>query len=411
MHPEQDPIDDLFRNRLGNQEVPPPPGLWEEVQAGVQVDKVFKDKLNPFTLQPPASVWKQIYKNLHPNLRPVFLQPTFLRYASAAILIMTVGMWFWTDNEEVIGLKSSNIRPLSLAFKSVTPESRSTAIPDFQTDVRPQWEESAQNFVRQTIVAHSSPLNEAGIQTMDNPIQTKQNSLAQISESPKETFTNPGPETAPLPSIRQLLREQPISTAATNPMAQAYPSTPALSKTSHPAADAWMLSSVFSPDINFSSPRNISSGLDRQQNNSLQYTAGVRVGYALNERWTIQSGVQYADQGTVLIPRGEQDNYTGTSSFSRMGTPMEVKAQIIDIPVVVRYRLLGDTWRWFISSGMNANVTGGTSSVLIGTGTELKAGKKLSVSIEPAFRRSIESLPNYKPNTLSIFTGIHYRLN
>lgn len=411
MHTDQNPIDDLFRNKLGDQETTPPLGVWEEVRAQVQLDQVFHQKLYTHEKAVPKRVWKGIRASLHPSAHKIYFLSSYFQYAAAAVLILAIGLWWLNPTNDPSGIKLANLKPLSLAFQAQMKSSQYTSSEKVtQENTGNPWYSSRNN--PQTDVPTESPVSYSSSlkQFFSTEIQRELSSNSTENES-TENFDSAS-DVSKNPTLKNLLFDSKLITQDSKSEAIPSSTQPYLSSTANSRNNnktlPWTVSSLFSPDVNFASARNLGNEINNQQG-KIQYTAGIRLGYSLNERWTIQSGVQYADQGTMQIPRGEQDNYTGTSSFSRLGPPMEVKAQIIDVPVVVRYRILGDKLRWYVNSGFNANLTGGASSILFGTGTEFRANPKISVSIEPTLRRTIETMPNLKPNTLGIFTGINYK--
>jgi hypothetical protein len=412
MHTDQNPIDDLFRNKLGNQETPPPSGVWEEVRAQVQLDQVFYQKLYTHEKAVPKRVWKSIRASLHPGSDSFTFIPYYFQYAAAAVLVLAIGLWWLYPTNDASGIKLGNLKPLSLAFQAQMESSQDPRSEKVTRENAGNLWFSARNNA-QTDVPTEGSVNYSSSpkQFISTEIQREFSSNSTGNE-PTEKFDSPS-DASKNPTLNNLILDsklitQDFKSEVIPSTTQPYLSSTTNSRNNNNTTLPWTVSSLFSPDVNFASARNLGNEISNQQG-KIQYTAGVRLGYSLNERWTIQSGVQYADQGTMQIPRGEQDNYTGTSSFSRLGPPMEVKAQIIDVPVVVRYRILGDKLRWYVNSGFNANLTGGASSVLVGTGTEFRANPKISISIEPTLRRTIETMPNLKPNTLGIFTGINYK--
>lgn len=415
---DQNPIDELFRKNLGNTEMTPPGEVWDEVRAGISFDQTFRKKLYHHEARPPARVWKRIRQTLHPGGYSFPWLPQFTRYAAAALVLLAFSWTWFMRPGEITGLKMARIQPLSLSLRSLEkPAPEFQSAPTLKSENTPTSESF---FTDRSETRSGKTIEKTSPASLNSPETAKQGTTqiaASASPNPQATLPTT-PQTELLPQRKtdlpphQLMQQLPGKSFAGDGRTQPAPSIqdPALP---YPAStgrtpDAWSVSSLFSPDVSFASARN-SQTTRHSSGSGLQYTAGVRLGYALNERWTIQSGVQYADQGTMLIPRGEQDNYTASSSFSRLGPPIEVRAQLIDIPVMVRYKLAGEKLRWFVHSGFNANLTGGASSVLVGTGTEYLAARNLSFSVEPTLRRTVETLPNIRPNTLGIFTGVHYR--
>lgn len=416
---DQNPIDELFRKNLGNTEMTPPGEVWDEVRAGISFDQTFRKKLYYHEVRPPARVWNRIRQTLHPGRNSFAWLPAVSRYAAAALVLLAFSWTWFMRPGEITGLKMARIQPLSLALRTLEiPTPASPSAPTRKSEHTPTTE----SYFTGSSVAGSVKVVEtptpASLILPETEVQSPNEMASGATAAPQPTPLSPT-QTETFPqrktdlSPHQLMQQLPGKSFAGD--RRTLPAAPAVQDPAlpYPASngrtpDAWSVSSLFSPDVSFASARN-SQATRQSSGTGLQYTAGVRLGYALNERWIIQSGVQYADQGTMLIPRGEQDNYTASSSFSRLGPPIEVRAQLIDIPVMVRYKLAGEKLRWFVHSGFNANLTGGASSVLVGTGTEYLASRNLSFSVEPTLRRTVEILPNIRPNTLGIFTGVHYR--
>lgn len=413
MSQDMNPIDDLFRKSLRDQEQEPPRGVWDEVRAEISTDKIFREKLFSHEKPVPPGVWLRVRKNIS-VFRPLpFWQKPVLQYAAASVIVLIAGFWYLNQEGAYSGIQYAQTPLLSLQLESLLPQKNSVS-------------ESVSDQTPGKMSAPSNLINSGLLNNLYTASQNTNSDLIRGTETQPVLFNIP--ESAPVhisealpvvgdseikPVQKSLIPEmkdirQDHKLLAQNPKKSIEYSGEEAGPARSMQADGWMVSSVFSPDLNFGSNRSLGSALGSAQS-GLQYTAGVRVGYAVNERWTIQSGVQYADRGTQMIPRGEQDNYASTSSFSRMGAPVIVKSQIIDIPVVLRYRILGDKLRWYLNSGFSANLSGGASSVLFGSGAELRAGKQFSVSMEPTVRRMVEKMPNVQPNSIGLLTGVNYK--
>jgi hypothetical protein len=396
MQPENNPIDDLFRNQLEGEQRTPPPGVWEEVRLHTQVDAKFKNTLWDHTVTPPSGIWRNIFLHLHPS-KPFWLRPAPYWYAAASLLLFALLFSRWSaDNTTLEGIQ--------VAQTPLLPEN---------THVLKEEPKSTQAF-RPLALAEKAPTYD--IFKKDIPIMASKETVLPTTESLPLDKSIQGAETSITPEVSQENQTPPGISVFKKPSTTAshLPPSTLLSKTSEPTPNvqqnkAWMVSSLFSPDVNFGSGQSLGTALNESTQGRMQYSAGVRLGYAINERWSVQSGVLYSDRGQQLMPRGEQDNYVGNPSFMRVGEPVEIKAQIIDIPIVMRYKILGNKLRWFMHSGISANVTGGASSLLMGTGTEFAPGNGFSISVEPTWRRMVETLPNMRPNSVGILTGVNYR--
>ena len=396
MQPENNPIDDLFRNQLEGEQINPPSRVWEEVRLQTQVDMKFRNALTEHRISPPSEVWKHIYRHLHPA-KPYWLRPSTYAYVAAASLTI-FALFFFGPADNTTGL--------SIAHTPRLPDVNTQDIPIQSSQSEILYASSAGETSRFTNTqARPSVSVIASVETLSD---------ASDASALKPTTQISSAEAADLPSPSIAPSTSDILNLSIAPSVQPFAAAPYLAIVPEPLSNsnqnkAWMVSSLFSPDVNFGGGHSLGTALGESSQGRMQYSAGVRLGYALNDRWSVQSGILYSDRGQQLMPRGEQDNYVGNPSFMRVGAPVEVKAQIIDIPVVMRYKIVGNKLRWFMHSGISANITGGASSMLFGTGTEFAPGNGFSVSLEPTWRRMIEILPNMRPNSVGILTGVNYR--
>lgn len=396
MQPENNPIDDLFRNQLEGEQRTPPSRVWEEVRLQTQVDTKFKNALFAHRISPPSEVWKHIYRHLHPA-QPYWLRPSTYAYVAAASLTI-FALFFFGPADNTVGLSLAHTPRLpDVNIQNIPLQSPLSEIVYASSAGETSLLANIQASPSASVIATVETLSDASDASALKP-------TPQISSS--EALDLPPPSIAPSTSG--------ILNVSKAPAIQPLAAAPYLGITPEPISNsnqnkAWMVSSLFSPDVNFGGGQSLGTALGESSQGRMQYSAGVRLGYALNDRWSVQSGILYSDRGQQLMPRGEQDNYVGNPSFMRVGAPVEIKAQIIDIPVVMRYKIVGNKLRWFMHSGISANITGGASSMLFGTGTEFAPGNGFSLSLEPTWRRMIEILPNMRPNSVGILTGVNYR--
>lgn len=396
MQPENNPIDDLFRKQLEGDQRTPPPGVWEEVRLHTQVDLKFKYALENHSVPPPSGIWRNIYQHLHPP-KPFWLRPAPYWYAAASLLLFALLFSRWSAenmHKEGIQVVQTPLLPENTNVLKEVPISTEAFRPIALAE-----KASSYHFLNEDVPVIRS--KETVLSSTESLTPEKSTQEAEIDITSEVSPENQAP-----PGIS--IFKKPSTTVSH------LPPSALLSKTSEPTPNvqqnkAWMVSSLFSPDVNFGGGQSLGTALNESTQGRMQYSAGVRLGYAINERWSVQSGILYSDRGQQLMPRGEQDNYVGNPSFMRVGEPVEIKAQIIDIPIVMRYKILGNKLRWFMHSGISANVTGGASSLLMGTGTEFAPGNGFSISVEPTWRRMVETLPNMRPNSVGILTGVNYR--
>jgi hypothetical protein len=405
MIPEKDPLDKLFHDSLSDQELNPPPGVWDEVRAQVQIDKVFHKALSDHELKPPVRVWKFIQRSIQPRQTSPFTFSRTYSLVASLLLLMGISWWLYTPKEN-FGLRYTHSPLLSVNIRKQITAARKSSV--HKGSKQNEKTISVKENTYASISVPAEPLIEKlPSQTIpDLSLQWVEMNLVDKNNTP--VILEDDSHTPKLSQDIKVDYKNLLSTHKDTPKRIVYSGENA-GPVMNGSQDSWSVSSVFSPDVNFGGGQNLGSALASANQGRLQYTTGVRVGYSLNNRWSLQSGVQYSDRGNQLIPRGEQDNYVGSNSFARLGEPLEVKSQIIDIPVVVRYKIAGNKLRWYMHSGMSANVTGGASSVLLGAGSEYAPGNHISVSMEPTWRRLIETMPNMKPQSLGVLTGINYK--
>ncbi|NBV14004.1 MAG: porin family protein [Sphingobacteriia bacterium] len=374
-----------------------------------QLDQKFKDALSNLEVDTPSHSWELISSRLSNETRPNsstnkekdkrFIFPvSFIRVAASIALLIGI-RFLWQAYYTPTGMQSLFSESLSLRLlnRNTLTEAKPKVkeLPKSRSEILPKAE--IQSELLLPALAINNPTS-----NIENPKEL--NDPKNLSE---QKLTDTEKTVTRIPDIRMEFKNAGIAQQQ-DPNSRFSKTNTHQSVSPGSTSGRWQVSSLISPDLNYGSNRSIDQAL-AASSSRVDYSAGLRLGYQVNSRLQIQSGVQYADRGTMLIPKGEQDNYHGGTQFIRAGAPQPVRAQLIDIPVMVRYRLLGQRLRWYMSTGINANLSGGTSSLALGTGTEYRFLTQFSFSVEPTYRRLLLRTQALQPNSVGILTGLNYR--
>ena len=197
----------------------------------------------------------------------------------------------------------------------------------------------------------------------------------------------------------------------------------------------------------------------------ITYSGGFNTRYKLSKRWMFQSGLYYSKFGQSaeyfnVVTEPDQSlatntaagnvelNYTITSNnflptytvFGGNPTYSDFYQyfEYLEIPLAFRYKvvdrkidlnLLSGIYTGFLVGNNAYTISDGKKeiigktqginsmiySAMLGFGIEYELYKKVTVSLEPLFKYSLNSINNdseyiYKPYSIGVFTGVNYRL-
>lgn len=213
-------------------------------------------------------------------------------------------------------------------------------------------------------------------------------------------------------------------------------------------AHAFTLGGTASPDFSFASQTPVSLAkvasssknalpsdavtAARRTTPSMALTSGVRMGYALSERFGLQTGILYTRRST------ERDHaITQTGTAEAVETHFDLNS--VEIPATLRYNVVDrPKFDYYVNSGISATLfmnykqslitssgvskqvlsdessagTPAQASVLASTGVQVQLSKHISVNVEPGLRYGLlvneYSFTQRQPLSFNAFSGINY---
>ena len=213
-------------------------------------------------------------------------------------------------------------------------------------------------------------------------------------------------------------------------------------------ARAFTLGGTASPDFSFASQTPVSLAkvanssknalpenavtAARRTTPSTALTTGVRMGYALSERFGLQTGVLYTRRST---DRDHAITQTGTAEA--VETHFDLNS--VEIPATLRYNIVDrPKFDYYVNSGFSATLfmnykqslitssgvskqvlsdessagTPAQASVLASTGVQVQLSKHISMNVEPGLRYGLlvneYSFTQRHPLSFNAFSGINY---
>ena len=154
------------------------------------------------------------------------------------------------------------------------------------------------------------------------------------------------------------------------------------------------------------------------------YTSGLSLLFRISKNLTFETGLQYSNKGEKTKTRKLEifDPNSPQSSMNTMEVTFVYSYNYLDIPIKANYYLINKKFKFFLSGGLSNNIfisstnkstisfapgnstTNTTKSstnyslvniaALAGFGIEQQLNSKLSLRLEPIYRRSITSIIN-----------------
>jgi hypothetical protein len=213
-------------------------------------------------------------------------------------------------------------------------------------------------------------------------------------------------------------------------------------------ARAFTLGGTASPDFSFASQTPVSLAkvstssknalpedavtAARRTTPSTAFTSGVRMGYALSDRFGLQTGILYTRRST---DRDHAITQTGTAEA--VETHFDLNS--VEIPATLRYNVVDrPKFDYYVNSGVSATLfmnykqslitssgvskqvlsdessagTPAQASVLASTGVQVQLSKHISMNVEPGLRYGLfvneYSFTQRHPLSFNAFSGINY---
>jgi len=201
---------------------------------------------------------------------------------------------------------------------------------------------------------------------------------------------------------------------------------------------------IFSPDYCYRTLKPdaidkwIADNRDSMEIPKFGFTTGASLLYKVSEHFTFETGLQYSDKGEKT--KWFSDFIYNTPDPS---IPTRIKYIVhyyyLDIPVKVNYYLLTKRLKYFISGGVSANIFLGQTTtsigefsdghteerpsshglsaastiniaIIAGMGIQYSLNEKLSLRIEPTYRRSLTAFVNAPIKGYLYSTGVNLAL-
>ena len=452
------------------------------------IDRIFKNKLSHFDAEPPAEVWDNITGKLYLERRRKMIF-WFTRVAAGIAVLAALSLTYFIarnstkDNlisdDKKVKTETEEGVPLSEG-KLSDGESPAEISPDLKSENRIERQE----IKKEVKIAHT---------VFSSGYDGGPEEITFSEEFQPEPFQEPIVTSVSSKSIRRLEYEVPVMEI--KPSGEGMPGKPyeeiyALNipyeEESH--ANRWAVGTQVSPLYSY---RNLAvkdesmktaSYYNQAESGTLAYSGGLNVNYSPTRRISVQSGVYYsrygisvdqayffenaptADAGSstkfysVNNSSGIIDiadntsvdyvtNYRQHKNHMNFASANELSLQVnsgeviqnfeyLEIPLVLRYRLIDRKIGLNFLGGLSTNLLVGSNtyynedgnkekigettdikpfnySSIMGIGIDYAISKHLNINLEPTFRYYLNSINESSfigshPYSLGVFTGVRY---
>lgn len=454
------------------------------------IDSLFQEKLQQHEVQPPADAWENIEERLHKKKKRRLI-PIWLQLTGAAIVIGLLGLlsinYLKSDQTEIpqgpVISDSEQIKPIETT-------------PVVEKNNFPQTEDSLES--PKNVVASTEPIskvNKADSKTATSQSSTEQNNGSKFSSINIDN-TNSKEQTVAVSSTKS--NQQPTTSTSSNPQTpqttntlEEFEKKTELTSEKEPmsliasiteeekeldlvtevnkAHKGWSVAPIVAP-IFFDSFNNVGSPLDSQfENNAKQGSStvsyGVKVNYAINNKWSFQSGVSimnvgYRVEDIIVNPTAISSSLLNNVSYSPEAAIVNVNARqesaaafretsrtlgatgdlnqefgYVEIPLEVKYRVTNGKFGIHLVAGfssliLNNNdvfVSADSFTTDLGEANNLNSlnfsgnfgldfdyliNRKLFINVAPMLKlqtNTFSATQNFEPYVIGVYTGINYK--
>ena len=269
------------------------------------IDKVFKEKLRNFEKTPPDGIWNSISASLLPARRKIMIVFAWKIAAGFAILLSTgLGWYFLQERNNTLTAPTAEI------------------IKNERTEQAPEPVESLPHYKPESFSSIKDTLKVAATQTLPNiPRESDLTAYSIESEYPSaKVSTSNQIATKDLNivgfSISLDIPEQIAAPRANKDMIKRKKSLPAVSwdmlfsgnsedeKAFKDENRQWLLAAIAAPEYSYrtvkDAPMAPSTYFDNTETPRISYSGGIQLGYQVNKRLNIQSGIMYSRSGIEI---------------------------------------------------------------------------------------------------------------
>ncbi len=492
MRDKEEHIDKIFRDGLASYEVKPPSDIWPAVNDGL-FHSAFRDKLLFLRTKAPGNVWLAIRAGIASPARPYYVR--IAAAAAVVAIFISGAWWvaqrnFFNPDQDQLAIQTeiSDAPNQDLSEAGLQP---TQDIPVRNVYVQPQnissGNESPAFLVTNTLSGENTELISPSEEANSSPIERQeffQNSfLSPANIAADEFITDPeGDRYFSVVKTKPVFDFSDFSFPASNSLV-------AVNQQQSSKSYKWAVSGNVSPLFSFRYANTEPSGEEmdyfyEKETGIMSFSGGVNVIYSLKKRLSVQTGVQYSKggqrlndiifyqdiqtgrllssgifQGNVPYPietsigkinSGDYVHYiadfellngklyTGNLStrsefenYEALNTFLTQNLEFLEIPVLVRYKLIDRKLGMNVISGLGAsflvdnavymnymgeqfpmgqieNIKVLNFTGTLGLGLEYSVNKKLSLNLEPTMKYFLNSLnTDSKVSTHPYFFGVY----
>jgi hypothetical protein len=435
-------------------------------EKGANIDLLFRNGLKDYEVLPPAGVWEGIHPVAKIKSQPI----TLLRVAAVITVLVTVSLLTYKWSSDISNLPSGDV----MAF-NVPESSPLISVPvDNHQYLHLRKSDQVKNTPDILIEKDISAPQE--IESISSPEQ-----VSYIKETKSLSITNGE-------SNRSSFLNTSNSTVGSQVKIK-YADLYITDNTTPKPKNRWSIAAMASPTY-LSSFNSGSDGLSKELTSSEQslisYSGGVAFSYKISKRFSVQSGLYYSSLGQKVnginsfsgfqpygtITKGDHNfevltangtvftsnpdvflsanggdrivtAYTNDvfdpkkASLQPVSTSLDQNFKYLELPVVLKYKLIDKTIGINLIGGLSYNLLVGNSvsttvdgnrysigntrglnpltlSSSLGMGMEYNLSTKLSLNLEPTFRYylnpfSVSTGSYIHPYSFGIFSGVSYK--
>ena len=458
------------------------------------IDRLFQEKLKDFEAKPGPEVWNAIEQRLTKKKKKRIV-PLWLRYGSAAaVLLFLASSAIWVFNNDTSVEDPIIPEPVIINNKNIEPKSNDTdGVLVKDTNKQLKKEESSNKSKTESIYNSDSNKTETANNKVKGYSKEKASSVKQVGERLADNFNEEQKSTTEKQervektekNVKPILDQQEEENTLAynqedNKLLKSKDIAEAIEdnlknkeKEDDKTFDRWSVGTNISPiyfnSVGEGSPINKDLALnEKSYNTSLSY--GVKVNYALNDRLSIQSGVNSVELAystkdvSALIHSSDlrlensniNTNINGVSLTTMSNRPsasdnselapqrgvlnlrgnLDQSMSYVEIPLEAKYALtktklgvnvIGGVSTYILYnnsvalSNQNGNTTLGEASNLndvnfsgnLGLDLDYEINKKLYINVSPMFKYQVNTFSKndggFKPYYIGVYTGLNFR--
>ncbi|GAB1308316.1 hypothetical protein KH5_09990 [Urechidicola sp. KH5] len=450
------------------------------------IDGLFKEKLKGHEVQPPADAWQNIEARLHKKKRRFI--PIWLQLTGAAVIIGLLGLLsinYLKSNQTEIPQGPVLTDSKTIKSNETSPETNPESITIYKKELDSTVivstslnNSNTDDETTSTIIAQINKSNNNGSKSNDKFSTDDKKYETTIAKSANKVKIENSIESKTQPRTTNSLNEledNSIKSDTTKETIVLVASTTEEEKELdlitevNPSQRGWSVAPVIAP-IFFDSFNNAGSPIDNQfesnaKNGSSTVSYGVKVNFALNNKWSIQSGVSilnvgYSVQDVVVQTSGVTSSILSNVSYNNEAALLNVNSRpeiassfaetskslgatgdlnqefgYVEIPLEVKYRITNGKFGVHVVAGFSSlilnnndvfvstndfttdigeanNLNNLNFSGNFGLDFDYLINRKLFINVAPMLKlqtNTFSATQNFEPYVIGVYTGINYK--